>query len=375
MAVHPIGWYKENAVQLRTGHRVSNIDCMRHTVTLDTGEEIAFDKLLLATGATPRPLAVPGADLPNLFTLRTFEDAERLLHAVDKARVEGHRHERGNAGADAETPRRASGRGRAAVIGGGTLGVEVAASLAQNGLEVDLIVSGDWPWHKFAGETTGKFLIRYLEKHGVAVHTHRLVQRLEGDGRVQKVVLDDASSVTCDFAVAAVGILMNRELLRGTPIAAEKAILVDDHCCTNIKDIYAAGDCAAVFDPLFGKHRLIDHWDNARVTGAIAGANMASADVRYDIANNFFSDVFDLAMQGWGEARFIDHRITRGAPNIDAPDFIEIGIASDGRIAQVMALGGQPDNHLLSGLVKRRVQVDGKEELLKDPTNDLHELL
>ena len=91
---------------------------------------------------------------------------------------------------------------------------------------------------------------------------------------MQRVVLDDGSGVACDFAIAAVGININRDLLRGTPIRAETAILVDEHCRTNLEGIYAAGDCAAVFDPLFGKHRLLDHWDNARVTGAIAGTNI-----------------------------------------------------------------------------------------------------
>src|SRR5205814_98221 len=170
---------------------------------------------------------------------------------------------------------------------------------------------------RLAGEATGRFLTRYLENRGVVVHTHSLTERLEGDGRVQRAVLNDGNSITCDFAVAAVGIMVNRELLRATPIAAEKAILVDDHCRTSIPDIYAAGDCAAVFDPLFDKHRLIDHWDNARVTGAIAGANMAGDEsVKYDGVNSFDSQVFDLTLQAFGEGRLVDRRLVRGTPNV-----------------------------------------------------------
>src|SRR5207302_9614057 len=128
---------------------------------------------------------------------------------------------------------------------------------------------------------------------------------LAGDGRVQRVELADEKFVTCDFAVACVGAAANRELLRGTPLASEKAILVDDHGRTNVADIFAAGDCCAVFDPLFGKHRVLDHWDNASVTGTLAGTNMAGGDARYDAVNYFFSDVFGISLSAWGEARLV----------------------------------------------------------------------
>jgi 3-phenylpropionate/trans-cinnamate dioxygenase ferredoxin reductase subunit len=379
LSVHSIGWYKELGVQLRTGHRAAHLDVVRHTITLDTGEEIAYDRLLLATGGSPRPLTVPGADLPNLFTLRTFEDAERLLHAIDKARLEGRRHEHAATSTASSSHTPTSRRGKAVVIGAGPLAVELCGTLTRMGLEVDLVVGRAWPWANFAGEATGQFLVHYLQNHGVAVHTGQMPQRLEGDGRVQRVVLADGTSIACDFAVAAVGMVVNRELLRGTPIAAEKAILVDDRCRTSVADVYAAGDCAAVFDPLFGKHRLIDHWDNARVTGSIAGANMASptgeADLRYDVANHFVSEVFDLPMRGWGAGRFVHHRVIRGTPNVDSPEFVEIGIAADGRVAQTIAVRhDEADDDVLREMVKRRLNVTGSEELLKDPSYDLRRL-
>src|SRR5439155_11390223 len=144
------------------------------------------------------------------------------------------------------------------------------------------------------------------------------------------VILDESSFVTCNFVVAAVGATVNRAILRGTPITSEKAIVVDERCRTSVEDVYAAGDCCAVFDPLFGKHRLLDHWDNAVVTGKIAGTNMAGGDARYDVVNHFFSDVFDLTLLGWGEARQVEHRLIRGNISADSPAFIEIGVAADG---------------------------------------------
>lgn len=354
-------WFERNHVGLQTGRRVSHLDVPRMTAVLDNGQEISFDRLLLATGAVATPLAIPGALLPNLFYLRTIDDCEVLHHAIDKARAEGRPHDRG--------------RGRVVIIGGGLLGVEMAASLIQLGLSVDLLLNHAHPWHRFAGESTGKFLSLYLQKRGVRVHPDSAPRRLEGDGRVQRVVLADGTSIDCDFAVAAVGATPNRDLLHGTPIAAGRAILADQHCRTNVPGIYAAGDCAAVFDPLFGKHRVLDHWDNAIVTGKLAGRNMAGIEESYSSVNYFFSDVFDLSLSAWGDSRHIDRRLLRGTPKVEAPDFVEFGIAADGRIVQVLAVGHSGEDEVLRELIARRVRVNGNEEALKDPSSKLGNLL
>jgi len=358
---HMPGWFEANQIELRTGRRVAHLDVPRMTAILDNGQEISFDKMLLATGAMPAPLAAEQAHLPNLFYLRTLDDCDVLHHAIDKALREGRGHERG--------------RGRMTVIGGGVLGVELAASFTQLGLGVDLLVNHACPWSKFAGDNTGRFLSLYLQKRGIRVHPHSPPRRLEGDGRVQRVALGDGRTIDCDFAVASVGALPNMDLLHGTPIAAGRAILTDEHCRTNVPGIYAAGDCAAVFDPLFGKHRVLDHWDNAIVTGELAGKNMAGVSEFYKAVNYFFSDVFELSLSGWGDSRHIDRRLLRGAPNVDAPDFVELGIAADGRIVQVLAVGHSGEDEILRALVGKRVIANGNEELLKDPATDLRKLI
>jgi 3-phenylpropionate/trans-cinnamate dioxygenase ferredoxin reductase component len=359
-AIEP-DWFPQHQVELRTGRRVAHLDVSRCAATLDSGEEVSFDRLLLATGSSPAHLNAPGADLPNLFTVRTVEDVGQLHNAIDKATREGHRHDRG--------------RGRVTVIGGGLLGVELAGSFTQLGLAVDLIVAHAHPWDRFAGESTGRFLTRYLESKGVTVHLNAHPQRLEGDGRVQRVVLEPGRVLPCDFAVAAVGSVPNKDVLRGTPIAAEKAILVDEHCRTNVPDVYAAGDCCVIRDPLFGKYRWIDHWDNAAITGTLAGRNMAGADEPYSTVSTYSTEVFDLTARVWGEARFVDRRHVRGTPKMDAPSFVEVGIATDGRIAQVLAVGPAAEDPQLADLVARRLAVDGNQELLKDPNVPLSEIL
>jgi 3-phenylpropionate/trans-cinnamate dioxygenase ferredoxin reductase component len=354
-------WFSAHHVQLHTGCRAAHLDASRHVVTLDNGQAISYDLLLLATGANPRALNLLGGNLPNVFALRTIEDFEQLHTAIDKARTEGHRHP--------------GGRGRAVVIGGGLMGVEVAAGLAESGLAADLVVGGPHPWAKFAGEATGKFLSHFLTRKGVTVHDGARAARVEGDGRAQRVVLADGGILDCDFAVAAVGTVPNKELLRGTAIMAEKAILTDEHCYTNYPDIYAAGDCAAVRDPIFGKHRPADQWDTAAATGTVAGANMAGADVRFEAVTTFTTEIGGLTARAWGHSKHLSRRLLRGTPNVESPDFLEIGIADDGRVSQVLAVGFTGDATVLEELVRQRVRIEGNEEALKDPTSRLQDLL
>jgi 3-phenylpropionate/trans-cinnamate dioxygenase ferredoxin reductase component len=344
-------WFNGNDVELRTGQRVAHLDVARRTASIDNGDEISYDQLLLATGSSARHLTIPGAELQNLFYLRTLGDAEMLQNAIAKAKNEG--------------------RGRATIIGGGLLGLELASTLTGMGLTIDLIVGDEHPWKNIMGETTGRFLTRHLQSKHVNVHVGQRPMRLEGDGRVQRVVLPEGDPIGCDFVVACIGSIVPRELLRGTPIAAEKAILTDARCRTNVETVYAAGDCAAVFDPLFGKHRWIDHWDNALVTGRIAGTNMAGGDTTYDVVNTFTSDVFDLTLTVWGSPRHIERRLLRGAPTAETPDFAEIGIAADGRVAQVVAVNGGADHDALRRLVATRADVTGREDALRDTATDL----
>ena len=181
--------------------------------------------------------------------------------------------------------------------------------------------------------------------------------------------------------MAAVGALPNKELLRGTPIEAGKSILVDEHCRTNVPSIFAAGDCAAILDPRFGKHRGQAQWDEADVTGALAGANMAGVARRYESVGEFTADVLGLRVRAWGEARLVDRRIVRGAAgatagNGEAPHLIEFGVSADGRVAHVFAVGATEDvDAVLRRLVEQRTPIDGNEERFKEPSSPLADLL
>ena len=362
-------WFLRAGVELRTGRRVSRLDIARQTAVLDNGEEVSFDGLLLATGASPAPLTVPGARLPNVLYLRSVEDVGILHNAIDKARHEGRPHPAGGTSS--------VGRGKAVVSGAGLLGVEAAASLRSMGLWVDLLAERSHPWDQFAGEATGRSLQMHLTQEGVAVHPFSPVRRIEGDGRVQRVVID-TGTIDCDFVVVCVGSVANKDITRGTPIASGNAIVVDEHCRTNVPGVWAAGDCCALLDPRFGKHRSIEHAEDAVETGALAGRNMTGAAETYSAVNHYTSEVLNLKLEVWGEPRVIDRRVIRARPGAEAPDFIEVGVAADGRIAQVLVVGhrSQPTDPLVfRELVSRRVRLNGNEERLKDPWYPIEDLL
>lgn len=362
-----VDWFRENRIDLHTGVRAVQLEARRKCVSLDNGDEISFEKLLIATGASPKHLSLPGSSLANVHYLRNLADADRLHHAIEQAKKEGRPFQSASGSIGS--------RGAVTVIGGGLLGVELAATLTGLGLAVHLVVAGPYLWKKFAGESVGKFLARYLEQHNITVILNAEAKSLEGDGRVQRVVLSDGRIIPCDFVVAAIGVLPNKDLLRGTPLSGERAILVDEHCRTNVPDIYAAGDCAAMFDPLSGKHRQLDQWDSAIATGTLAGHHMAGAEMVYKGISHFTSEVFDLRLSVWGEARHVDHHILRGLPASETPDLIEFGVAADGRIAQVLALNHGTQDEMLQELVRQRFNVIGNEDQLRDPQMKLDALL
>lgn len=366
-AVEP-AWFAENHIELRTSARATRLDVPRMSASLDTGDDISFERLLLATGAPPRHLDIQGRTLPNVFYLRNLADADRIFHAIEQIK----QHHRGTTESQRRHTR-AVPRPRVIIIGGGLFGTEIAAGLSAGKVDVHIVESAEHLWPRFAGEVTGKAVARAIEtRHGVNIHLNAQPDRFEGDGRVQRVVLSDGRILACDLVIVAVGSIVSRELLRGTAIACERAILVDRFFQTSIPDIFAAGDCCAVLDPLFGKHRWIDYGEHAVITGRIAGMNMAAADISplpaaYDRVNHFSSAAFDLKLSGWGEARFVARRLYRGSMGADTGDLIEIGIDADGHIAQILSLNDTADADLLSSAVLQRLNVAGREERLSDP--------
>ncbi len=354
---HPADWYSRARVTLRTNVRALQLDPPRKSVTLSDGQRVLFDRLLIATGATPRPLTVPGAQLPGVMSFRTFEDVDRIQHAADIALSVGH--------------------GRVAVIGSGLIATEIAASLAlrrsSRKLAVTLICPAAHVLDPLAGENASRAVERALEALGVTVRTRAPLAGLAGDGRVQRVELAGEAPLPVDFAVVATGWAPQIDVIRNTAISAEKAILVDARGQTNVEGIFAVGECAAMFDPVFGKHRLLDHWDAHRQMAQVVGINIAGGSAAWEGITIHSAEVGTpeaglTKVRILGEPRFADRRIVRDAGD---QGLAEIALDRAGRPCSAALVSWTAEITPIISLLRSRTPLTGREDQIRDPNQPL----
>jgi len=265
----PAEWYSDNDVALYVGVEVLAIDPARKVVKTKSGD-VRYDRLLLATGATPRTLMIPGAALDGVYTLRTFLDAERLRGVRSSA-------------------------GRVIAIGSGFIGMEVAASLRSSGCEVTVVTHDDALYASFGADVSG-YARTLFERHGVPTIFKASVASIEGTDRVTGVTLTDGSHIEASAVVAGLGVLPDVSLAEQAGLHVDNGIVVDDRLRTSVADIVAAGDVAR-FPGLDGKPMRVEHFDNASASGAHAGGTMAGADASYRYVPFFWSDVFELSFE------------------------------------------------------------------------------
>jgi NADPH-dependent 2,4-dienoyl-CoA reductase/sulfur reductase-like enzyme len=282
-------YYAEANVEVITGIRANRVDPAARSVTLDDGRVLEYEKLLLATGGHAWRLPIPGSDLPGVFTLRTIEDADSIRAAAEPGK-------------------------HALVIGGGFIGSEVAASLAQLGLKVTMVFLEARLLERIVPEELGVFLHAKYEANGVRILPETKPDHLEGDGKVERVVLDNGETLNVSLVVMGVGIRLNTELARdaGLALGERGAVIVDEYLRTSDPNIYAAGDIAAWPDPTFGKRLQVEHWNVARGQGLRAGRNIAGEEKPYKTLPYFFSDLFDLSFEVWGDLTTWDQIVLRG---------------------------------------------------------------
>jgi len=265
----PATWYLDQNVDLHVGVEVLQID--PHHRLLKTGSgDLTYQHLLLATGATPRMLEIPGAGLDGVYTLRTYLDAQRLRGV------------------------RASAQ-RVVLIGSGFIGMEVAASLRSGGGEVTVVTIDEALYAPFGADVSG-YAHSLFEQHGVPTLFKTSVASIDGGERVTGVTLADGSRIEANAVVIGIGVRPETGLAEHAGLRIDDGIVVDDRLRTSAAEIYAAGDVAR-FPSLSGALTRVEHFDNAYASGAQAGANMAGADERYRYVPFFWSDVFELSFE------------------------------------------------------------------------------
>ena len=336
--VHPEGTYAERNITLRLGRRATGIDPQRKIVTLNGGEEIPYDRLLVTTGGRNRSLSVPGADLRGIFQLRTVEDCDRIRAA---ARPGSH----------------------AVVIGLGFIGSEVAASLRQLGVEVVAVGEHPVPLARVLGKEVGAVLADIHREKGVELILEDSVAAFEGAGTVERVRTKKGRMLECDLAIAGIGIAPNSELLAAAGAAVDNGVLVDERCRTSLPDVYAAGDVANHLHPIFGRLR-VEHWNNGQHQGRAAARSMLGATEPYAYVHSFWSDQYEHLIEYVGFAADWDRLVFRGRPKDRKflGFYMKNGIV---RAAVGLNRGGDPEDSKPDGelraaasLIRGRVPVD-----------------
>ena len=286
--VEPESFYDDNDVALLLETEVVGVDPGERTITTRDGRRHRYRKLLLATGAVPRRLEVEGFDLPGVFTLRSLDDATAIRSAAAPVRD-------------------------AVVVGSGFIGMEVAASLTEIGLDVTLVSRDIDLFAQLGSPEISEHLVRLYRQRGVDILRGDEVRAFRGRSRLDTVELHSGQPLGAGLAVVGVGVQPAVSFLDGNGIAVDDGIVVNERFETNAPGVYAVGDVARFFDPLFGRGRRIEHWSNANYQGSEVGRILAGAHGGYDTVSSFFTESFGLTLKVFGDISHHDDRVARGS--------------------------------------------------------------
>lgn len=285
--INPQDFYRNHGIEVKLDCEVSQVDPKRKLLNLKSGGDFGFGKLIIATGARPRKLDMAGAQLGNVHYLRSLDDSQSIRKAAEKIK-------------------------RAVVIGGGFIGMEVAAVLSKDGIDVTMVLNDDRIWKRLFTPQMSSFFEDYYGARGVSIIKSAKIAELRGNRAVSAVVLSGGQSIICEMVVAGIGVTPVTDVLADSGIEVNDGVAVNEYLETSQSDIYAAGDVANYLDVLFGKRRRVEHWDNAVSQGQHVAKVVMGERTPFKHVPYFFSDVFDLSYEYWGDSSGADPAIYRG---------------------------------------------------------------
>ncbi|MGH9075482.1 MAG: NAD(P)/FAD-dependent oxidoreductase, partial [Acidimicrobiales bacterium] len=330
VALHKAGFYEAKGIELLTSTRAVALDVAAREVELSNRERLGYDGLLLATGARPRRLSLPGAELAGVCYLRGIHDAEHLRGAIGPGT-------------------------QVVVIGAGWIGCEVAASARALGAEVALVDVVAQPLERVLGPEVGAIYSRLHASHGVSLHMGVGVESLRGAGSVEAVCLTDGTVLGAEVVVVGVGVAPAVELAAAAGLDVANGIVVDQNLATSAPGVWAAGDVASAFHPLYRTHVRLEHWAAACRQGPVAARNMLGAKQAYDSIGYFWSDQYDLAMEYSGYAPTWEEVVVRAEPA--GGGFVAFWLSA-GRVAAGMSANVEGAATHVETLVGARAVVD-----------------
>ena len=337
--LHSEAAYDRANVQLMLGKRVVDLDRHRKNVTLDAGETLAYTNLILALGARPRELSVPGAEVSGTYYLRDTDDVDRIRSAV-------------------------TGGGKAVVIGGGYIGLETTASLRMLGMEVTVIEAIDRVLQRVTCAPVSSFFRRVHTEEGVVILESSQVTRILGETHVVAVELSNGEIVDADLVIIGVGVLPNVELAKSAGLAVSNGIDVDSQARTSDPHVYAVGDCACFVHPVYARRIRLESVQNANDQAVIAARTICGESVAYDSVPWFWSDQFDVKLQIAGLAPRECEILVRGDPAQDRR--ASVLYVEDGTLRSIDAINNARDFVAAKKLILSELQLDSKKALNPD---------
>lgn len=336
-------FYEQNKIHLLTNRTAAAVDRKNRLVALDDGTEIRYGRLLIATGGRVRKIALPGSELNRVYYLRTIEDCEAI-----KAEMSGSR--------------------RAVVIGGGFIGCELAAAFSSNGLDTTIVEVAPTLLSVALDSETAGWIGDCFTKKGVKVLTNTSAVQITGAAGKVTGVETTSGSIQADFVAVGVGIVPNTELAERAGLKTDRGVIVDEFLETEERGIFAAGDVARFYSPLFRHHIRLEHYDVAVKHGKTAGANMAGERRSFSDLPYFFSFMFEMSINVYGDMAAREETIRRGSMN-SGKGFFQFYLAGDRVVAFLSMNRGREEINLAKKLILDGKRIEG--QMLSDESRDL----
>jgi len=341
-------WYDQNHIKFLGGHKATGLDAGLKTLSLENGDKLEYEKLLLATGASTRKWTVPGAEKKGIYYLRTLDDGKRIMEGIKTAK-------------------------HAVTIGGGFISFEMADLLRLANIEVTMLLRENYFWEPILDAGQGKMLEDALTKGGVKVLKNVEVAEVQGGDSVQAVILKDGTKIDCDMVIAGIGVFCDLDWVKPAGLQVNRGILATEFMETNLPNVWTAGDVAEYFDPLLEERTQMGNWVNAREQGRVAALNMMGNREPFKFVSFYTTQGFGVSIAMVGDVRPGPDRIIipRGSPEVNS--YARVILVGPEVVGATM-INRTKELTDIAKLIDSNVNVSDKYKELTDPNFDLKQL-